>query len=244
MTEHRPLIGIIDSGIDPQTPFDAARSFRLTSEGMVTAEASADAIGHATNTIRLIHSGAPQARLAIAQVFFDWVSTPQAIAAALDWLVDLNAELVNLSLGTPKHSDLLRDACARAVAAGRLLVASVPSRGPIVYPGAYPGLIRVTGDVRCQPGQFSWINSERRDLGASPLPDSRGPSNRPMAAGASCATARVSAVLAALLRDGCPPGQCVAQLAAMCAFQGPQAARAAAPLRTAGGAQDHPCAAD
>jgi hypothetical protein len=244
MAERGPLIGVVDSGIDPQTPFDAARSFRLTSEGIVESKASADAIGHATNTIRLIRSGAPQARFAIAQVFFYSASTPQAIAAAVDWLAGLSALLINLSLGTPRPSDLLRDACAHAHAAGRMLVASVPSRGPLVYPAAYPSLIRVTGDARCQPGQFSWINTERCDFGASPLPDSPGPSNRAIAGGASCATARVSAMLAALLQDGCPPAQCIAQLAAKCTILGPQSARTAAALRTDGSAQDQPCSAD
>jgi hypothetical protein len=225
MAENTALIGVVDSGVDAETPFDAARSFRFASGRILEADASVDAIGHATNTIRLIRSRAPQARFAIAQVFFDSVSTPEAIAVAVDWLVGLNAQLINLSLGTTRHSDLLREACARAHAAGCMLVTSVPSRGPIVYPAAYPGLIRVTGDARCQPGQFSWINSERCDFGASPLPDSQSTSNRSITGGASCATARVSAMLAALLQNGRAPAQCVAQFAAQCAIQGPQSAR-------------------
>jgi hypothetical protein len=231
MAEHMALIGVVDSGIDAETAFDAARSFRFASGRVLEGTASVDAIGHATNTIRLILGGSPQARFAVAQVFFDSASAPEAIAVAVDWLAGLKAHLINLSLGSPRHSGLLRDACARAHTAGCLLVASVPSRGPIVYPAAYPGVIRVTGDARCQPGQFSWLNSERCDFGASPLPYPQCTSNRSLAGGASCATARVSAVLAALLQSGCAPAQCVAQFAAQCAFQGPQSARATANFR-------------
>jgi hypothetical protein len=234
MSENKDLIGVVDSGVDAETTFDAARSFRFASGRVLEGVASIDAVGHATNTIRLIRSGSPQSRFAIAQVFCDSASAPEAVAVAVDWCVGMDAQLINLSLGTPRHNDPLRDACARAHAAGCLLVASVPSCGPIVYPAAYPGVVRVTGDARCQPGRFSWVNSERCDFGASPLPHQQCTSNRSLAGGASCATARVTAVLAALLQSGCAPARCVAQLAAQCAFQGPQSARAAAtvePLR-------------
>jgi hypothetical protein len=244
VTKHRPLIGVVDSGIDSETTFAAARSFRFASGRILEGVASIDTLGHATNTIRLIRDGAPQARFAIAQVFFDSASSPEAIAVAVDWLVGLNAQLINLSLGTPRHSYPLHDACTRAHAAGCLLVASVPSRGTIVYPAAYPGVIRVTGDARCQSGQFSRINSERCDLGASPLPHPQCTSSRLLAGGASCATARVSAVLAALLQSGCAPAQCVAQFAAQCAFHGPQSARTAATFRADGSAQGQSGATD
>jgi hypothetical protein len=52
---------------------------------------------------------------------------------------------------------VLAAAVARAIASGCIIVASMPARGAVVYPAAYPGVIRATGDARCAPGELSCL---------------------------------------------------------------------------------------
>lgn len=218
----QPLIGIVDSGTSPTTPAIAARAFRDGADGIESGDASADAIGHATETLRLVRSAAPRAALAVAQVFFDSMSAkPDAVADSVNWLTGIGATIVNLSLGTTEDSAALRDSCRRALEAGCILVASVPARGPVVFPGAYDGIVRVTGDARCAAGQFSHIRTKRVDFGACPhAGDDRYRAGA--AGGASIAAARVTAALAGLVEAGIARGEAIAALVARCHVAGPQ----------------------
>lgn len=107
-------------------------------------------------------------------------------------------------------------ACAEALAAGVLLCASSPACGGPVYPANYPGVIRVTGDARCAPGQWSWLGSRQADFGGYVGTGDR--------AGASLGCAALSGRIAALLREA--PGMDCQQvhdwLRHHAAFAGPE----------------------
>ncbi|MFM7274424.1 MAG: S8 family serine peptidase, partial [Gammaproteobacteria bacterium] len=134
-----------------------------------------------------------------ARIFGAGLRTDAArAAAAIDWLVAEGARILNLSLGLREDREVLRDACARAVAAGALLVASSPARGGKVFPAAYPGVLRATGDARCAPGEISWLGSTQADAGGHVR------SLDGEVAGASMGCARVTAALARWL--GAHPG--------------------------------------
>ncbi len=157
-------IGLVDSGVAPALASHvvAARSF--TGENLMP-----DRLGHGTRVARIILHYAADARLLDAQVFgARQVTSPAAVAAALDWLCGEGAQLVNLSLGLRTDRAVLRRAVDAALEAGLVLLASVPARGPQVYPGAYPGVLRISGDARCQPGQLATFGGEPADYGASP----------------------------------------------------------------------------
>lgn len=218
------IVGIIDSGVAAALAGRvAARRFAADAEGSA---ACPDRLGHGTAVARLILDAAPGVRLLAAQVFDDRpAASPAAVAAALDWLVGEGARLVNMSVGLTADRAVLRAACARAIAAGVLAVASVPAIGPTVFPAAYPGVLRVTGDARCRGEEIAVLPGDRAAFGASPWtgPAGAGECGRPPA-GASIAAARVSAALAAILladpaldRDGA-----LARLTAQATHTGPQ----------------------
>jgi hypothetical protein len=73
-----------------------------------------------------------------------------------------------MSFGLRHDPAVLRHAIAAAQPAGMSLVASVPARGAIVYPGGYAGVIRVSGDARCAPGEISALGGDPADYGACP----------------------------------------------------------------------------
>ncbi|WP_321915944.1 MULTISPECIES: S8 family serine peptidase [unclassified Paraburkholderia] len=163
-------VGVVDSGcsdaLAPQV--DAALRFWFETEDRLRyGPAERDRIGHGTAICAAIAAAAPNARLHIAQVFHSRsvTSAPQ-IAHAIQWLVVQRVRIINLSLGVRTDRTALREACASAIAQGIIIFAASPARGNPVFPASYPEVIRVTGDARCSPCQWSSLDSEQADFGA------------------------------------------------------------------------------
>lgn len=214
-------VGLIDSGLPSGVEAERvpiARGFRLDAEREVVAGAAVpDTLGHAGTVAQAVLAAAPDARFAVAQVFFDrLVTTAAQAAAALDWLGEEGAAVVNMSFGLAADRAVLREACARATARGIILVASAPARGDPVFPAAYPGIIRVTGDARCAPGELSALDGPRADFGA--------PVRAGSAAGASIGAAHVTGEIARYLSGGGDPrfDAVRAHLRGLCRYFGPE----------------------
>lgn len=211
-------VGLLDSGFDGAF---AGRAFTLVDGEVVVAPVRPDRLGHGTAIGEIILAGAPQARLLDAQVFdARGITSAAAVAAGLTWLVDGGARIVNMSLGLTEDRAVLRHACAAALAADVLLVASVPAMGPLVFPARYPGIIRVTGDARCVGGAIAVLADGRADFGANPRTDQH---SSPVA-GASVAAARITAALAAAMEESpaCGAQEALARLVATACHRGPQ----------------------
>lgn len=189
-------IGIVDSGhSDAQAALVLdGRCFRLADDGLDELPLTPDVLGHGSAVIQAISARAPEARLSVAQVFDGrGVTSPLQIAAALHWLAEQDVRLVNLSLGVRQDRPILREAVADLLGAGVLVCASSPARGEPVFPAAYPGVIRVTGDARCAEGEWSWLDSPFADFGAAVKVGGQ--------AGASLGCAAFCGHLAALLAE-------------------------------------------
>ncbi len=194
-------LGLVDSGVSQGQAgyISAGRCFLSGDE----AAPEADRLGHGMAVVDIIREYAPMVTLYNARVFDDrGVTTAARVAAAIDWLVQQRADVINLSLGLQQDRDILRVSCARAVAAGIILVASSPARGQVTYPAAYDGVIRATGDARCNPGEISFLASAQADFGACPRPLNQSPDQPVRTGGASLGAAHVSGQLAAYLLAG------------------------------------------
>lgn len=188
-------IGFVDSGFAPHqaTRVSHARRFWLQHEVLEQGEPLPDALGHGTAVLDALSSPAERACIYSAQVFAGhWQTSPLQIAAALYWLLEQDVRLINLSLGLRSDRPVLHETCAELQAAGVILCAASPAQGEPVYPASYPGVIRISGDARCQAGQWSWLNSAQADFGAQV----RGSSGL---AGASLACAALSGQIAGYL---------------------------------------------
>jgi len=192
-------IGVLDSGVraDAGLKVAAARRFFLTDDGVSAGPPADDAVGHGTEVSRLVLEAAPEAALLHAQVFdASFRTAPVLAAAGLDWLVGEGASIVNMSFGLSADRAVLREACARALGAGAILVAAAPAQGPPSFPAAYKGVIAVTGDARCAKGEVSDLAGVQADFGTWCASPERG--GGPMA-GASAAAASFSGLAAAFL---------------------------------------------
>ena len=215
-------IGLIDSGVSESlsSSIVAGCGFPLREGRVVRVEDSIeDSVGHGTFVAEIIAARVPDVSLLLARVFFDrLVATPAQVATALDWLVEQDVRLVNMSFGLAADREVLALSCVRALDAGCLLVSAAPARGNSVYPAGYPGVIRATGDARCEPGEISFLNSEQADFGGHVL------ANDGTTAGASIGCAWVSSMLASLLSKhaDAQPGTLIDMLIKDAAYTGPE----------------------
>jgi subtilisin family serine protease len=149
-------IGLIDTGINPDhTAFAGARIdvHRIASEGLDASRAI-----HGTAVLALL-VGAPDSRSpglvpdarVIAVDAFHRASGDEradvfALAAAMDYLADRGARIVNMSLAGPPNT-VLEQGVQALVARDITIVAATGNAGPRsapAYPGAYPGVLAVT----------------------------------------------------------------------------------------------------
>lgn len=168
-------VGLVDSGLAPEI---LAAGATLLVPADDSAHRQGDPHGHGTALSRLLAQTVPPAELACVPVFdHRGVTTPVQVAAAVDALAEAGAEMIVLALGLVHDREVLRLACQRAVAAGRVVVASAPARGDPCYPAAYPGMVAVSGDARCRPGQTSCLDPALPLFGACVLPPATDPSS-------------------------------------------------------------------
>lgn len=194
------LVGLIDSGLGAAAEEDGAK-------------------GHGEALAGIILRHAPGARLADAQIFDGTgPATAAAAAAALHRLIPQGVSIVNMSFGLREDRRALRDACSRALGEGILLVAASPARGALVFPSAYEGVLRISGDARCASGEISHLATRQAEFGACP----RGPDDNPAIGGASFATAHITGILAAFLVAGGTPASARGHLMAIAKFHGPE----------------------
>ena len=193
----RVTVGVLDSGVTGHA-VRASRSFALDAAGEIAVlqDGGADNLGHGSALARIIAAAAPHAALLNARIFVESLGcAPATVAAGLNWLIGEGAQIVNMSFGLHQDRAVLREACARAVASGALILASAPARGPAVFPGAYEGVVRVSGDARCAPGEFSTLGGGQADFGAHVEPPDR------EGGGASFAVAHLAGAAARFLQQ-------------------------------------------
>lgn len=162
-------VGVVDSGFNPRQAHSIASSaaFVIENDALWQSDAHDDQLDHGTKVIDAIHHLAPQATIYSAQVFGErFTTTALQVAAAIHWLTEQKVALINLSLGLRTDREELRDAITDAVQAGILICASSPAKGDPVYPSAYPGVLRTTGDARCDKPQWSLLETQYADFGA------------------------------------------------------------------------------
>ena len=188
-------VGIADSGVSATAGVNvvARADFITAATPPSPREDRRDPAGHGSALAAVI-AAAGEVELLDARIFDASLRTSAAqAAAAIDWLVSEGVQLLNLSFGLREDRAVLREACARAIEAGVVIVASAPARGEPVFPASYPHVLRATGDARCTEGEISWLGTAQADAGGRP----RTPCGR--VAGASAGCAHVCAALAQLM---------------------------------------------
>lgn len=161
-------IGMIDSAINRQhRVFEHAnitsKSFLvdgLTSPNQHGTAVASIIVGEADDLKPLL----PEANLYAAEVFYrqsDYSqgATLQAIIEALNWLVEQNVQVINMSLAGPDNRILQRVVDA-ALNSGAYIVAAAGNEGPAaaaMYPAGYPAVVAVSA-IDSQNNPYRWSN--------------------------------------------------------------------------------------
>jgi len=138
-------IAVIDSGVSINHPHIIAKT-----SGILLGTASIeDRLGHGTAVTAAIQEKAPDAEYFAVKLFDQSLSASSArLLQAIEWAIDNQMDLVNLSLGTPNAAvkPALELLVKEAEAKGIILVcASHDSRNP-VFPGSLDGVVSVDVD--------------------------------------------------------------------------------------------------
>jgi hypothetical protein len=126
-------IAVIDSGVNPSHPHIARVNGGWPESDFL------DRLGHGTAVMAAIQEKAPDAEYFVVRIFDRELRTNiDTLLAAIQWAVDQQMDIVNLSLGTsnPIHAEKFEPFISRAI--------FVSPAG--AYPGDLPGVIRVAQD--------------------------------------------------------------------------------------------------
>jgi membrane-anchored mycosin MYCP len=176
-------VAVLDSGVDATTQPQLRKQIYASTDFIdPKSNGRTDCTGHGTQVAGIIAAVgrepiafrglAPAAHLVSARVSDSEGETglsagTTGLAHAIDWAVQQqHADIINISLTTAADDQPLRDAVARAEAAGTVIIAAAGNKGaptdgnPVLYPAAYPGVIGV-GAI--DPTGHRWPGSEHRN---------------------------------------------------------------------------------
>jgi thermitase len=157
-------IAVLDTGLDVDHPLFAGR---IAAGGWNFVEDTPDVAdvgnglddngnnlideltGHGTMVSGLSLLVAPQARILPLKILnSDGVGTAFYMAQAIDAAVASGARIISISAGANIPSHVVQDAVNGALAADRIVIASVGNsdrESPPLYPAAYPGVLAIAG---------------------------------------------------------------------------------------------------
>jgi len=201
---NRPVrIGIIDSGVNAAHPHIGKIAGGIGIGPDAHEPSYVDHIGHGTAVTALLHARAPQAELFAVKVFHGRLTTNLAqVLFAIDWCLDHDIDLINLSLGTTnrEHKPAFEAAVERVRASGKVIISAFKVQGDLALPGSLPGVVGVLADPAKPPGEHDvMMHSGKKVFTACPFPrDIPGVPRERNLYGVSFAVAHTTATLSAL----------------------------------------------
>jgi subtilisin family serine protease len=160
-------IGIIDSGVNVNHPHIGNIGGGVSIGAGANDLSYFDRLGHGTAIAGLLHQRVPQAQLFAVKVFHRSLATNLAtLLFAIDWCLDNEMDLINLSLGTTnvEHRRAFETAIARVQASGKAIVSAAEIDGVPSLPGCLPGVIAVLDDPNNEPGEHTVQTCGERDV--------------------------------------------------------------------------------
>ncbi len=164
-------VGIVDSGVHKEHPHVGGIAGGVTVEADAYLPEFVDCLGHGTAIAALIHALAPEAELYAVRVFDRMLATSiRRVMRAIDWCLDNEMHIVNLSLGTtnPAHRTAFAAALERVEAAGAALVSAYEMDGQSMLPGSMAGAMGVTTDADCPREKFGCTEREGKLVFSAP----------------------------------------------------------------------------
>ncbi len=145
-------VAIIDSGVNPAHPHVAGVAGGVSINADGESRVYLDYVGHGTAVAGAIREKAPDALLYAVKVFDQSLRTnAETIIRAIEWSIEQEMQVVNLSLGTTNqsHRERFEQVVARAVEWNVVLVAAREMNAQETLPGCLPSVVGVELDWEC-----------------------------------------------------------------------------------------------
>ena len=144
-------VAVVDSGIVPDHPkigpVAGGIGLAMKPDGTIRyGDDHADCAGHGTACAGIIRRKASEAELYSVRIFDESLQADsRLLIAAIEWALDQDMDLINLSLGTTEvtYRDALERICRQAADQSVLLVAAEHEEGRESYPAHLPQVIGV-----------------------------------------------------------------------------------------------------
>jgi hypothetical protein len=150
-------VAIIDSGVNPAHPHVGGVAGGIGFTAHDTTDHYLDYLGHGTAVAGAIREKAPEALLFAVKVFDQALRTnATTILRALEWTIERQMDVVNLSLGTfnAAYQNQFAQLVARAGERRVIIVAAHETNGQLLLPGSLPGVLAVELDWACPREEF------------------------------------------------------------------------------------------
>ncbi len=146
-TDDPVKVAVLDSGIELLSGIPVRDSVNLVKEEQDLPYYMNDMVGHGTAVADIIHQICPDAWLYAVRVL-DRENRGRLsdIVEGIYWCIDQDVDIINMSFGTPRESEILRDAVQAAANAGILIVGSAGNGGSeagIEYPARFEEVVAV-----------------------------------------------------------------------------------------------------
>ena len=161
-----------------------------------------DPTSHGTVCAAIIKRKATQAQLYSVKILGDDLcADPRVLIAAIQWAIEKETHLVNLSLGVTGVSHILplRDVCKAACEKGIVIICAAHPRGQLSYPAAFPEVITVGKNDLYEDYDYTYHPELRTEFIASGVEQT----TESIMRGTSVAAAYISAITALVL-EKCP----------------------------------------
>lgn len=146
-------MAIIDSGVNPRHPHVGS----LAGGVAIAGEDYLDRLGHGTAVAGAIREKAPDAELFAVKVFDrSLATTGDHLFRAIDWCLDNEMTLINLSLGTLNRVYLagFQERVEKAQENGATIVSAYRMNDLPALPGSLPGVAGVVLDQSCARNEY------------------------------------------------------------------------------------------
>lgn len=199
-------IAHIDSGINPWHSHihrvSGGIGIYVDEDGsMLLSDDYKDTLGHGTAVAAAVSEHVPEADHYAVKIFDCSLSTYfEVLCAAMEWCIDHDMQLINLSLGVKKDLPEFAEACRLAEKEGIIIVSSCDEARGLCWPGYYSTVFGVQASSTCSYGQFRYTPDEAVKMHAYGLPRRlEGPIQKYNMQGHSFAAAHVTGWFAQLM---------------------------------------------
>ncbi|MCR5796309.1 MAG: S8 family peptidase [Eubacterium sp.] len=148
-------VAVLDSGVDYGNDIEVKESMNFVDDEEMS-PLFVDDTGHGTSVAGIIAAEDngngitginPNVELYSAKILNEDKAPIDRVVAGIEWAIEKEVNIINLSFSTPHNSKSLHDAIKKAYNKGILVIAAAGNEGEVEYPAAYEEVVAV-GSVK------------------------------------------------------------------------------------------------